>query len=129
MTDTQVTLLLCEVGKLAIGVDCRDVHAIVESAGSELERRLASELFGRSLRSSSSGRTLVMRRSTGARIVVDRVLGMRSISRAELRPISSSLRALGAVDWVLGLAELDQRLVWLLDLAWVVPEGTRGRAP
>jgi hypothetical protein len=127
MTDSQATLLLCEVGGLAVGVDCRDVHAVVESAGSELDRVFAGELFGRAVGRSSSARTLVMRRAQGARVVVDRVLGMRSISRSDLRPIPASVRALGAADWVLGLAELDQRFVWLLDLAWAVPEHTQGR--
>lgn len=122
MTDTQVTVLVCEASGLVIGVDAGDVYAVISDAGSERDRVLAGRLFGRSVRADKGARTLVMSGSTGARIVVDRVLGMRSLSPADLRPIPASVRALGAADWVLGVAELEQGLVWLLDLAWAVPE-------
>jgi hypothetical protein len=123
MTDAPVTVLVCEAGGLVIGVDCADVHAVVSNAGSERDRALAERLFGRRLRAATAARTLVMRTSTGGpRIVVDRVLGMRSLARAELRPLPESVRALGAADWVLGLAQFEQEFVWLLDLAWALTE-------
>ncbi len=122
LTDAGVTVLVCEASGLVIGVDCADVYAVISNAGSEHDRVLAGELFGRPVRATAGARTLVMRSSTGARVVVDRVLGMRSFSAAELKPIPASMRALGVADWVLGLAELEQGFVWLLDLVWAVPE-------
>jgi hypothetical protein len=122
MTGAPVTVLVCEAGGLVIGVDCADVYAVVSNAGSERDRVFAERLFGRRLRAATAARTLVMRTSTGPRVVVDRVLGMRSLARAELRPLPESVRALGAADWVLGLAELEQEFVWLLDLAWALRE-------
>ena len=129
MMDARVTVLVCEASGLLIGVDSGDVYAVLSNAGSELDRVFAGELFGRPVRPGKRARTLVMRRATGARIVVDRVLGMRSLSRADLRPVPSSVRALGAADWVLGLAEIEERLVWLLDLAWIVPASSHERVP
>jgi hypothetical protein len=127
MTDAKVTVLVCEASGLLIGVDSGDVYAVLSHAGSERDRAFAGELFGRPVRSDRRARTLVMQRATGARIVVDRVLGMRSLSRADLRPVPPSVRALGAADWVLGLTEIEERLVWLLDLAWIAAESSRGR--
>jgi hypothetical protein len=37
------------------------------------------------------------------------------------------VHALGAAEWVLGLAELEQRPVWLLDLAWAATGPSDGR--
>jgi|RhiMethySRZTD1v2_1073278.scaffolds.fasta_scaffold06662_4 hypothetical protein len=121
-SDARVTVLVCEASGLVIGVDSGDVYAVISSAGSEHDRVLAGELFGRPVRTSAAARTLVMRSSSGSRVVVDRVLGIRSLSAGELRPIPASMRALGVADWVLGLAELEQGFVWLLDLAWAIPE-------
>ena len=130
MTDARVTVLLCEASGLVIGVDSGDVYAVLPNAGPELDRVFVGELFGRPVRADKRARTLVLRRATGARIVVDRVLGMRSLSRADLRPVPASVRALGgAADWVLGVAEIEERLVWLLDLAWIAASSSHGRPP
>jgi hypothetical protein len=129
MTDARVTVLVCEASGLLIGVDSADVHAVLSDAGSEPDRAFAQELFGRPVRGGRRARTLVIQRATGPRIVVDRVLGMRSLSPAELRPVPASLRALGAADWVLGLAEIEERFVWLLDLAWIAAEPAPGQPP
>lgn len=129
MTDARVTVLVCEASGLLIGVDSGDVYAVLSNAGSELDRVFAGELFGRPVRAGKRARTLVMRRASGARIVVDSVLGIRRLSRADLRPVPASVRALGAADWVLGLAEIEERFVWLLDLAWIAAESSDGRVP
>ena len=129
MTGARVTVLVCEASGLVIAVDSADIYAVLSSAGSELDRAFAGELFGRPVTADYRARTLVLQRATGPRIVVDRVLGMRSLSPAELRPVPASLRALGAADWVLGLAEIEDRLVWLLDLASIAAESSHGQPP
>ncbi len=117
MTSSEVSVLLCQVGELVIGVDCADVHRIVPDAGSADDRASARRLFGRSLHTERGARTLVVQHDAGPRVVVERVLGIRSIPLTALKPLPPSVRALGAAAWLLGVAELGERFVWLVDLA------------
>lgn len=126
MKGDEALVVLCAVGRALVGVDCADVEGVFENRSVPgIETIPADGLFGTSAGRSGNARALFVRGFPGVRLVVDRVFGIRAVRTEQVATISQSARVLGAADWVLGLASLDDGAVWLLDVVCILSRRCR----
>jgi hypothetical protein len=93
-----VPVLLFEAAGHLLGVDPDCVTAVSSTPGAAKRCRALR------VRTPEGGRDLA----------VDHILGVVELPREEMVPLTPSLRAFGAAEWILGSTRHGERFVWLV---------------
>lgn len=120
-------ILLFEVGTLRYGCAVRDV-SLIGAGAADLE---AERVLETSLGSPTSGiRSLVVECPGGKReLVIDQVIGVRSVPAEALRELPEAAVAWLPTRAVRGLALLDDAITLIIDLPVLLAGGVAGPGP
>lgn len=119
MRDTSVGILLMRCGPFLVGVDALSVRAIRPARDGDQPFDLGHYLRVDGPRpATDDSKRRIIEPTTRADVIfsVDNALGTRTLSLAEIQPLSPVLESHGAPRWWIGTVQIDGEMALLLDL-------------